>query len=104
MLKFLRLYDFPGNVRELENAIEHASVICKGSTIEVEHLPDRIVEAVLRAEERSARGRYGGSSEESIIREALARNQGNRVKTAEELGMHRSTLWRKISKYRIAGS
>jgi PAS domain S-box-containing protein len=99
VLNLLRQYDFPGNVRELENAIEHAFVICRKNVIEVEHLPERLLEAARRNGERSSRPVYGGSSEESIIREALERNKGNRVKTAEELGMHRSTLWRKMERY-----
>jgi PAS domain S-box-containing protein len=102
VLNLLRRYDFPGNVRELENAIEHAFVICRKNTIGVEHLPERIMEAIQRRENGSSRLCYGSSSEESIIREALERNQGNRVKTAEELGMHRATLWRKMEKYGIA--
>jgi len=101
VLKSLRKYDFPGNVRELENAIEHAFVICRGNIIGVEHLPERILDAVRTDEESSRRASYGQSSEESIIREALARNSGNREKTAEELDMHRSTLWRKIQRYGI---
>ncbi|GAB4347604.1 MAG: sigma 54-interacting transcriptional regulator OrpR [Candidatus Abyssubacteria bacterium] len=101
VLNLLRQYDFPGNVRELENAIEHAFVICRKNIIEVEHLPERILEAARRNGERSSRPTYGGSSEESIIREALQRNKGNRVKTAKELGMHRSTLWRKMERYGI---
>ncbi len=102
VLRLLRRYDFPGNVRELENAVEHAFVICRGNIIEPEHLPERILEAVRSIEERSGQPSYGQSSEESIIREALVRNRGNRRKTADELNMHRSTLWRKMEKYGIA--
>ena len=89
-------------MRELENAIEHAFVICRGNVIEPEHLPERILAAVRNGEDQLGVSSYRQSSEESIIREALVRNRGNRIKTAEELGMHRSTLWRKIAKYRIA--
>ena len=101
VLNLLRRYDFPGNVRELENAIEHAFVICRKNIIGLEHLPERILDAVRRLENESSRPTYGGSSEESIIREALRRNEGNRVQTAEELGIHRATLWRKMEKYGI---
>jgi PAS domain S-box-containing protein len=101
-LNLLRRYDFPGNVRELENAIEHAFVICRKNIIGLEHLPERIIDAVQEGKPTSSSQRaYGGSSEESIIREALERNRGNRVKTADELGMHRATLWRKMEKYGI---
>ncbi len=100
-LRMLRRHDFPGNVRELENAIEHAFVICDGKTIEAEHLPERILEMTREPEAGQGGPFNGNSSEEAIIREALARNEGNRVKTAQELGVHRATLWRKMSKYNI---
>ncbi len=101
-LNVLRHYDWPGNVRELENAIEHAFVLCKGDTIQVEHIPLRIVD-IARDNMEKARGsdNISGTSEESILREALERNRGNRSKTARELGMHRSTLWRKVKQYDI---
>jgi transcriptional regulator with PAS, ATPase and Fis domain len=101
VLQFLRKYDFPGNVRELENAIEHAFVICEENVIQLEHLPEKILRAVQGNGKNGSRPSYGASSEESIIREALARNGGNRTKTAEELGIHRGTLWRKLAKYNI---
>ena len=101
VLMVLREYDFPGNVRELENAIEHAFVICPEDVIEVEHLPQKILKSVQRNGEQSRRPQYGDTSEESILREALTRNRGNRTKTAEELGIHRGSLWRKLKKYDI---
>jgi len=94
VLNLLRRYDFPGNVRELENAVEHAFVMCRGETIEVEHLPTKILEG---AQGRPMR-RTGHRSERAILEEALARHDGNREATAEELGIHRSTLWRKIKR------
>ncbi len=92
-------YDWPGNIRELENTIEHAFVLCQGDTIKVKHLPDRIV--------GPSRPRTGPTNplgeplSEVAIRECLRRNFGNRAKTARELGVHRSTLWRKIREYGI---
>ncbi|RJP14033.1 MAG: PAS domain-containing protein [Candidatus Abyssobacteria bacterium SURF_5] len=100
-LNLLRKHDFPGNVRELENAIEHAFVICEGNVIEAEHLPQRILEAVQNVENGHNGSFNGNSSEEAIIREALIRNGGNCSRSARELGMHRVTLWRKMSKYGI---
>jgi PAS domain S-box-containing protein len=91
VLQILRRYDWPGNVRELENAIEHAFVMCRGNVIEAAHLPANIV-AVRTAAEPVRDER----TEAAIIRESLARNQGNRNATARELGVHRSTLWRKL--------
>ena len=102
-LNLLRHYDYPGNVRELENAIEHAFVLCRGNTIEIEHLPLRIVEAARENMNKQKNRSLGPSetSEEAILREALTRNRGNRSKTALELNMHRSTLWRKMKQFGI---
>ena len=93
----LRRYDFPGNVRELENAIEHAFVMCSGDRIEPAHLPRKIREH-LPAGSISPREEM---SERAILMEALSRNRGNRQKTARELGMHRSTLWRKMQQHHL---
>ncbi|MBD3161171.1 MAG: PAS domain S-box protein [Candidatus Latescibacteria bacterium] len=97
VLALLRRYDFPGNVRELENAIEHAFVMCRGEQIEVRHLPDKIVREA-RTQERTERE---PKSERAVIQEALRRHGGNRQETARELGMHRSTLWRKLRQYNL---
>jgi len=99
VMALLRRYCWPGNVRELENAIEHAFVLCRGNVIEVEHLPERIVAGA--RDEGKLTAPFGGSSPEAVIRECLARNHGNRSETARELGMHRSTLWRKMRQYGI---
>jgi DNA-binding NtrC family response regulator len=94
-MAMLRKYDFPGNVRELENAVEHAFVMCRSETIEVRHLPDKILTSV----RHQPAPEISKKSERAIIEEALDRNQGNRQQTADELGMHRSTLWRKLRQY-----
>jgi transcriptional regulator with PAS, ATPase and Fis domain len=95
VLAILRKYSFPGNVRELENAVEHAMVMCRGNEIRIEHLPQHVV---AESEER-----HGfvceEKSEREVIREALHRHLGNRAKVADDLGMHRSTLWRKMKTY-----
>jgi PAS domain S-box-containing protein len=94
----LRRYHFPGNIRELENAIEHAFVMCHGERIDVEHLPDQVVVQAEAVEGIAARP----ESERDVILEALSRNKGNRARTAAELGVHRSTLWRKLKSLGIA--
>jgi transcriptional regulator with PAS, ATPase and Fis domain len=95
-------HDFPGNIRELENIIEHAFVLCRGKVIEAEHLPEEITGR------RKAVG-IGGEvlgdplreSEAKIIRETLIANDGHRGKTARALGIHPSTLWRKMKRLGI---
>ena len=97
LMALLRRYRWPGNVRELENAIEHAFVLCRGTVLDVEHMPERIVAGA--RQECGSPAPFGDSSPAAVIQECLARNQGNRNKTACELGMHRSTLWRKMRQY-----
>jgi PAS domain S-box-containing protein len=94
-LSALRKYHFPGNVRELQNAIEHAFVMCHGEEIELEHLPAQLAE---RREMVSGIS-HNGDKEKEVILEALRRNRGNKTRAAEELGVHRSTLWRKLKLY-----
>jgi PAS domain S-box-containing protein len=102
VMAFLMRYDFPGNVRELENIIEHAFVMCKGDIIELRHLPPELVGRSKEAlhEEREI-DRPLQRAEAEGIRKALERNRGNRLRTARELGINRTTLWRKIKRYGI---
>ena len=101
-MSLLMRYDFPGNIRELENIIEHAFVMCKGDMIELRHFPLELIERSKEAflEEKEVNRPLQRSEAESI-RKALERNRGNRLRTARELGIDRSTLWRKIRKYGI---
>ncbi len=91
-------YDYPGNIRELENIIEHAFVLCRGTVIDIENLPENV-----RPEESKPLARLTSMDdvEVAFITEALRRNSFNRKKTAQELGMHKTTLWRKMKKLGI---
>ena len=103
VIRLLMSYDFPGNVRELENLIEHAFVMCRGGEITADHLPKEFREAVRApspVNEGPLRSRFN-DSEADIIRTALKRNQGHRGKTAGELGIDSSTLWRKMKRLGI---
>jgi len=91
-LAVMRRYSFPGNVRELENAIEHAFVMCHGSEIEMEHLPPHITANNIAGTAHIPQERR----EKDIIIETLRRYNGNKSLAAVELGIHRSTLWRKM--------
>ena len=89
-------HDYPGNVRELENIIEHAFILCPGGVIEPHHLPDSFQPQALAQV-------AGGDSmsslkqmEKQLIWEALKRNDWNRQAAAVELGIHKTTLFRKI--------
>ncbi len=99
-LAALRRYSFPGNVRELENAIEHAFVMCHEDVIQSHHLP-----AVITKEGKGVnRVTSQKRTEREVILEALHRHDGNRTRAAEELGIHRTTLWRKIKTYGVGSA
>jgi DNA-binding NtrC family response regulator len=87
-------HDFPGNVRELENILEHAHVLSKGCAIEREDLPDWLREEA--GDKSSDTPATFAEAEASVIRNALARNSWNRTATAHDLGIHKTTLHRKI--------
>ncbi len=102
---FMR-YDFPGNIRELENLLEHAFVLCRGTEIGVEHLPKEFRQTVVTTykscpDKNSALQDRFKESEAGIIREALNRNHGVRSATARDLGIDPSTLWRKMKRLGI---
>ena len=95
-------YGFPGNVRELENAIEHAFVVCGGSTVRLEDLPAHIRgESVVPRKKSTPSLGPLESAEAAAIRDAIARHGGNRTRAARDLGISRNTLWRKMKKHRI---
>jgi PAS domain S-box-containing protein len=96
-------YPFPGNVRELENAIEHAFVVCIGDIIQLEDLPSHIVAAVTESAP-SAKTKFLplDNAEAATINSVLAKHFGNRNRTAAELGVSRNTLWRKMKRFGIS--
>jgi transcriptional regulator with PAS, ATPase and Fis domain len=100
----LMQYDYPGNVRELENAVEHGFVVCGGSVIEREDLPPHVlgdpIAPLAPAPPETENGLGPLQNAEVIaIREALERHRGNRTKAADDLGVSRNTLWRKMRRY-----
>ncbi|MEJ2429146.1 MAG: sigma 54-interacting transcriptional regulator [Deltaproteobacteria bacterium] len=98
-LAILMKYDYPGNVRELENIIEHAFVLSPGGMIQAQHLPDELRPrpSTPQRETLDLLGEY----EKELILDALRRNQWNRLRAAQELGIHKTTLFRKIRKLGI---
>ncbi len=104
VIDHLMNYDFPGNVRELENLIEHTFVLCKSETIELQHLPRYLFESPPPREKPQTKPVTSlGQAEKQVIEDSLREHNGNKQKTAEALGIHRSTLWRKICAYGIDG-
>lgn len=99
----LLAHSFPGNVRELENAIEHAFVVCCSNTIEVGDLPLHVVRDNAMPHTHAKDDLAPLERAECLtIREALDRHRRNRGQTAKDLGISRNTLWRKMKAYGIA--
>jgi PAS domain S-box-containing protein len=96
-------YNYPGNVRELENILEHALIICQDDTIERKHLPLFLQRGISRlgSTQDSVEDltRISLNDERHRILETLRRYGWHRGNTARELNMNRSTLWRKMKKY-----
>jgi PAS domain S-box-containing protein len=99
-LEILMKHNYPGNVRELENIIEHAWVMCKDHVIGVEHLPRNL--RLMNGGEDSEKGIGLPQVEGAFILQVLERNGWHRENTARELGVHRTTLQRKIKKLGLA--
>jgi PAS domain S-box-containing protein len=100
-LACLVTYDYPGNVRELQNIIEHAFILCKSGLIEPHHLPENL--CLPRNMESSGSNETMNMKdlEAVFITNMLRRQQWNRIKTAKVLGIHKSTLFRKIKALHI---
>src|SRR5690606_14790502 len=112
----LRRYPYPGNVRELENIVERAAVLSRRPTITLEDLPPQVSgeEAPGPLAARAAGREEGGGDdpwepmpladalrgpERRIILKALEANDWNRQKTADDLGINRTTLYKKMKAY-----
>ena len=100
-LEILNNYPWPGNIRELENSIEHAFVLTNGSIIEAFTLPIDI-QHFGEVGNLVPPKRIDLGEEEEKIRKALISFSGNMELTAENLGVHRSTLWRKMKEFNIS--
>ena len=102
----LMSHNFPGNVRELENIIEYATVVCKNHWIGIEHLPEYLSQEWkdMRKTVVKDPGRDVSSwddMERSYIYEVLRKNNWSRSATASQMGIHTTTLWRKIKRLNI---
>ena len=98
-MRLLLDYDWPGNARELENSIEHATVIAKGQHVEVSDLP-----AVVQRSEPQRRSDSGLTileNERKLLKEVLEECGWNKKRAAVRLGISRSTLYDKLKKYQI---
>jgi DNA-binding NtrC family response regulator len=104
----LAAYPFPGNVRELSHAIQHAAILSRGATIEREHLPEDIVRVVTG---RSPEGQSVTplaavlrQAEREHLLKALTVAGGKRARAAELLGISRKNLWEKLRAHDVTDS
>jgi DNA-binding NtrC family response regulator len=101
-LDLLKTYDFPGNVRELENIIERGVAITSGNAIELAHLPEDLRELSIRTFRRKD-GRIPSLEEQErdYIQWVLREARGNQTVAAQILGIDRVSLWRKLKRYQL---
>ena len=101
-LSLLMAHDWPGNIRELENIVERAFILCSEGPIGIGHLPEELrfhrAEPGTNPDVRSAHDILDAQA----IRAALGRNNFNRLMAARELGIHKTTLFRRMKKLGIA--
>lgn len=111
-------YAYPGNVRELQNVIERAAVLCRGQTVELHDLPEQVLGAKPQHPTRTDPLRMTTNdapwtpmtledalrpAERAILIKALEANNWNRQRTAEQLGMNRTTLYKKMIAHGLMG-
>ncbi|MFH2065112.1 MAG: sigma-54 dependent transcriptional regulator [Pseudomonadota bacterium] len=101
VMDILLSYEFPGNVRELENIMERAVTLAGDSTIEVRHLPFDLQSFADRVTRRSQEFLTLEENERNYIGWVMQQVNDNKTKAAEILGIDRVSLWRKLKRYRI---
>jgi PAS domain S-box-containing protein len=94
-------FEYPGNIRELENIIEHCFVLCEGEIIEARHLPSSVRPATKTEFPQTSEPATIIQMEIILIKQALKRNKGNKTATAKQLGIDKSTLFRKMKAFDI---
>ncbi len=104
-LNIMMQYDFPGNIRELENIIEHCFAMCQETVIDIHCLPEELIQSSSSTNIDNDRNTHGtnplSNAEATTILATLQRFNGNRGETSAHLGIDKTTLWRKMKKYQI---
>jgi transcriptional regulator with PAS, ATPase and Fis domain len=96
-LRYLKSYDFPGNVRELANIIERAAIVANGTSIDVADLPEGLRIAAERRTRENRRPTLG-EIEADYVREVLAATNGNKAEAARILGISRKNLYERLAR------
>ncbi len=104
-MKILTNYNWPGNIRELQNAIERALIVCQGTEIQPVHFPEELLSGLEETSTPIINLTEGGFSledlEKHLIIKALEKNNNNQTKVAKYLGISRPTLLYRLKKYGI---
>jgi PAS domain S-box-containing protein len=100
-LSLLMAHDWPGNIRELENAIEHAFILCNEGYIDIRHLPEELRARGISASPGSDLRSAHDILDAQAIRDALERNAFKRLAAARALGIHKTTFFRRMKKLGI---
>jgi len=98
-MSVLMSYSYPGNIRELANIIERAFILCKAGLIEKKHLPESLF--AMSVNHKDSEVSSLRDVEAAYLLNALKQNNWDRQKTARQLGIHKSTLYRKIKSLNI---
>lgn len=103
-MSFLMDYDWPGNIRELENAIEYACIRSKSNAIDLESLPPSVRALPLMELPGAKTQNFPAgidTAERLFIEELLRKHHGNRTRAAKDIGLSRTTFWRKLKKHNL---
>jgi transcriptional regulator with PAS, ATPase and Fis domain len=105
VMHILLNYEFPGNIRELENIMERAVTLCTGGVIEMQHLPLDFQQPHLFQVQRHQKREFHTleENEREYISWVVKQVDGNKTKAAEILGIDRVSLWRKLKRYDLNG-
>jgi len=103
VLAILMRHDFSGNIRELENIIEYALILCHDGVIRVAHLPEHFRTKYDDKQLSELAGQSLAAIQKRAIEQALIRNNWKRMATARELNIDKGTLRRMIERLGISG-
>ena len=103
-LSLLMAHDWPGNIRELENVVERAFVLCSEGRIDIRHLPEELTGYAAAATVGTNLRMTRDMHDAQAIRAALERSGFNQLAAARELGIHKTTLFRRMKRLGITRS
>jgi len=98
-MDLLTSYDWPGNIRELRNAMDYAFVLCPGGGIEKEHLPNKITSSIGTYRPINDMDRHEHKTSAEALLQILREVDWNQSAAARKLGVSRVTIWKRMKKY-----